>query len=253
MFKYLLILLSLWLHIKYTHNAPATRMETDPELTAAYYEGDMMLSTAQRNGLIANTYRWPERIVYYRFSSNIDQQHRAHILLGMKQIELSSCLTFKAASKQQPYYVNVTAESGGCYSAVGFRNRVQQVNLETYPIDTGCYRLGSIMHELLHALGFYHQQSAADRDDYVRVAYENVIDGKERNFQKYDDNTVDNFDQPYDYGSVMHYTPYGFSKNGEMTLVPLDAKAAAIMGQRLQMSQADINKLNVMYKCPKLV
>lgn len=127
------------------------------------------------------------------------------------------------------------------------------MNLQDYPLDTGCYRMGTIMHEMLHALGLYHQQSSSDRDDYVRIVLENIQDGKEHNFQKYDENKVDNFDQTYDYGSVMHYTPYGFSKNGEMTIVPLEEGAEKRMGQRLQMSDADINKLNTMYKCPRNV
>ncbi|EDW64327.1 seminal metalloprotease 1 [Drosophila virilis] len=230
--------------------APAARTEVDPELTAGYIEGDMVFSPEQRNGLRDENYRWPDRIVYYYINNNIDQEHRNHILISLRKIELSSCLIFKEASKDQNYYVNITSEPGGCFTAVGFQNRVQQMNLQDYPLDTGCYRMGTIMHEMLHALGLYHQQSSSDRDDYVRIVLENIQEGKEHNFQKYDENRVDNFDQTYDYGSVLHYTPYGFSKNGEMTIVPLEEGAEKRMGQRLQMSEADINKLNTMYKCP---
>lgn len=162
-------------------------------------------------------------------------------------------MSFREASKDQKYYVNITSEPGGCFTAVGFQNRVQQMNLQYYPLDEGCFRMGTIMHEMLHALGFYHQQSSADRDKYVRIAVENIQEGKEHNFEKFDDIIVDNFDQEYDYGSVLHYSPYGFSKNGEMTIVPFKAGAEQIMGQRQQMSDRDINKLNIMYKCPRQV
>lgn len=149
--------------------------------------------------------------------------------------------------------MNVTSEDGGCFSYVGHRNRVQQLNLQNYALDTGCFRLGTIVHEFLHALGFYHQQSTWNRDEYVRIAEENILDGKANNFNKYDNVTVDNYGEDYDYGSVMHYTAYAFSKNGEMTIVPLVEGAQEIMGQRLQLSTADINKLNTMYKCPRNV
>ncbi|KAH8261842.1 hypothetical protein KR038_001078 [Drosophila bunnanda] len=235
--------------------APATqeRIETDPELTAGYIEGDMVPTPQGRNGLINETYRWPDRTVYYYINPDIDTEHRNHIIRGIRIIERSSCLVFKEATTDQEYYVNVTSEAGGCYSYVGHLQRVQQLNLQSYALDTGCFRLGTIVHEFLHTLGFYHQQSTWNRDDYVRIAEENILEGRENNFNKYDNETVTDYDEPYDYGSVMHYTAYAFSKNEEMTIVPLEEGAEEIMGQRLQMSQSDINKLNVMYKCPRQV
>lgn len=51
--------------------AEVTRIETDPELTAGYFEGDIVLDKQNRNGRINETYRWPDNIVYYFISSNI--------------------------------------------------------------------------------------------------------------------------------------------------------------------------------------
>ncbi|KAH8398434.1 hypothetical protein KR215_002045 [Drosophila sulfurigaster] len=232
--------------------APA-RVETDPELTAGYFEGDMVLEQQGRNGLVNENYRWPNRIIYYFINRNIDQEHRDHILRGIRVLEANSCLVFKEATSDQSYYINVTSEAGGCYSYVGYLNRVQQLNLQNYDIDTGCFRIGTIVHEFLHSLGFYHQHSTWNRDDYVRIAEENITDGTQSNFNKYTNATVDNFGEDYDYSSVMHYTAYAFSKNGEMTIVPLQEGAEELMGQRLQMSDADINKLNTMYRCPRKV
>ncbi|XP_017151184.1 seminal metalloprotease 1 [Drosophila miranda] len=233
--------------------APRERTETDPELSAGYVEGDMVPSPGARNGLRNETYRWPDRIVYYYINRDIDTDHRNHILRGIRILEQNSCLVFKEATTDQEYYVNVTSEAGGCYSYVGHLNRVQQLNLQNYALDTGCFRLGTIVHEFLHALGFYHQQSTWDRDEYVQIVEENITEGTENNFNKYDSDTVEDYGEPYDYASVLHYTAYAFSKNGEMTIVPLQEGAEEVMGQRLQMSQSDINKLNVMYKCPRQV
>ncbi len=181
-----------------------------------------------------------------------DEAHKNHILRGMQILESVSCLRFKEATDDVNSFVNITGFDGGCYSSVGFLNQgAQTYNLQLYPLDEGCFRLGTIVHEFLHTLGFYHMQSAADRDEYVRIAEENIKEGTLHNFNKYNETTVDDFDQEYDYGSVLHYSAYAFSANGEMTIIPLkEEEASGIMGQRRGMSPRDINKLNLMYRCP---
>jgi len=79
---------------------------------------------------------------------------------------------------------------------------------------------------------------------------ENISEGHEKNFVKYEDDVVGDFDEPYDYGSVLHYSSVAFSINGEATIVALNPEGQEKMGQRLKMSEIDIKRLNTMYKCP---
>ena len=68
---------------------------------------------------------------------------------------------------------------------------------------------GRALHEIMHALGFYHEHARADRDKYIKIVNNNVRRGKQKNFHtKGDDKTTRNFD--YDYNSIMHYGPYYF-------------------------------------------
>lgn len=44
-------------------------------------------------------------------------------------------------------------------------------------IGAGCDRIATIEHEFLHALGFWHEQSRADRDDYVTIMWDRIQEG----------------------------------------------------------------------------
>ena len=69
----------------------------------------------------------------------------------------------------QPNYIHIRSLYG-CYSNVGMIGGKQELSLRA----GGCTFMGTAAHELIHALGFYHEQSRADRDNYLRVFYENV-------------------------------------------------------------------------------
>lgn len=56
---------------------------------------------------------------------------------------------------------------------MGRRGGGQVVSL----MRNGCVFLGTIQHELLHALGFNHEQTRSDRDTHVRILLQNVISG----------------------------------------------------------------------------
>lgn len=44
-------------------------------------------------------------------------------------------------------------------------------------IGSNCDRLGTVEHEFLHALGFWHEQSRPDRDDYVNIVWDEITPG----------------------------------------------------------------------------
>ncbi len=41
-------------------------------------------------------------------------------------------------------------------------------------LDDNCYEMGTILHELMHAIGFPHKQARFDRDEFVEIMYNNI-------------------------------------------------------------------------------
>uniref|UniRef100_A0A034WJI4 Metalloendopeptidase n=1 Tax=Bactrocera dorsalis TaxID=27457 RepID=A0A034WJI4_BACDO len=248
-----ILVLALLAMISGSHALPTViQWEEDPEQTPGFFEGDIVLRPKNRNCMSNPSQHWPDGIVYYKFSEGIDDVRKDFIRKAMNIVEEGSCVRFKEADDDQPYFVNITGNPGGCYSTVGFVQDISILNLHKHDLNTGCYRTGKIIHELLHTLGFYHMQSTYDRDDYIRIAYENVKPDFVHDFAKYSKDFVEDFGEKYDYGSIMHYSPHAFSANGAETIVPLQEIREGLMGQREALSTVDLIKLNKMYKCPEL-
>lgn len=119
------------------------------------------------------------------------------------------------------------------------------MNLRPFDREVGCFRFYTIVHEFIHAIGFYHQQSATERDEYVKIVWDKIEEGTEFNFDAYGDNIISNFGVEYDYGSVMHYGKTAFSKDGSDTIIALKDLKDQTISQRL--SQNDIDRINKMY------
>lgn len=78
--------------------------------------------------------------------------------------------------------------------------------------------------------------------------------GYEHNFVKYNDQFITDLNTPYDYESVMHYAPFSFNKNESFPTITAKIPVFDdIIGQRLDFSALDIERLNRMYNCSKSV
>lgn len=59
-----------------------------------------------------------------------------------------------------------------CNADVGRKGGRQKVSL-----GTGCVFKSVVVHEIGHVIGFWHEQNRPDRDDYVHVFKDNILDG----------------------------------------------------------------------------
>ncbi|KAK2842718.1 hypothetical protein Q5P01_012918 [Channa striata] len=187
---------------------------------------------------------WPKSAdgkvyVPYILSSVYSPREVAVIERGLQSFDEVSCIRFVKRTDQRDFLK--IQSLNGCYSYIGRRDNGQDLSLQR----SGCVYHHTVQHEVLHALGFHHEQKRSDRDQYIRIVLENVIPGKEHNFDKV---STLNQETTYDYASVMHYSKYAFSKNNQPTLVAIPDPSVEF-GKATEMSQKDIVRLNRLYKC----
>ncbi|ALC46020.1 CG6763, partial [Drosophila busckii] len=218
----------------------------NPEELGSYLEGDILVPTTDltmKNGLTTQSSRWPKGVVPYEIRGNFNARDRATIQGAIDQYHQRTCIRFVPYSGERDY-VSIVSGNSGCWSSVGRVGGKQEVNLQS----PGCLgRPGTAIHELMHALGFLHEQNRQERDSFVAINYNNIQSSARSNFEKAA--ATEAFGVPYDYGSVMHYSANAFSTNGQPTIVATRAGGATQMGQRDGFSNADVEKLNRMYDC----
>ncbi|CAF1261205.1 unnamed protein product [Rotaria sordida] len=237
--------------------------EIDYEWLGGGFEGDMIfpdgfdptIESTGRGVAIYGPRRWSKNVIPYDMSLITNAGHRNMIESAMAtlvnitsspisgQTTHKPCFTFRPALPKESNVLKIQYGTG-CSATVGF-SFAQKIMTLAYP---GCFHSGIIQHELMHVLGFYHEQSRPDRDTYVTINRANIQSGHEHNFNKYKwDNTVFNQNTAYDFNSIMHYGSNFFSSNGQPTITP--NVPSARIGQRDHLSPIDIAEIRSFYGC----
>nr|XP_029707783.1 astacin-like metalloprotease toxin 2 [Aedes albopictus] len=190
-------------------------------------------------------YKWLNATVIYQIDGHFTSDELQAIKHAMTSIESISCVRF-VGRKYEVGYVRIIAESSGCWADTGRSPGVSELNL-----GPGCFESeGTVLHELMHTLGFLHQHTRPDRDQYVQILYENIIQSPEIlfNFEIIEPWTNFAFPLPYDYDSIMHYKPAMYSKDPQR-LVTIATKNPTVtsIGQRDRLSVLDIVSINFLY------
>jgi hypothetical protein len=184
-------------------------------------------------------FRWPGALMPYTINASLPNQQRVRDAVQHWQQNTNMRFVERTAgnASQYPNFVEVIP-SDGCWSQVGMRGGRQEIGLAD-----GC-GLGATVHEFGHAWGLWHEQSREDRDSFVTINWANIESGKEHNFNQH----ISDGDDigAYDYGSIMHYGRFAFSKNGLATIEP--KQSGVTIGQRTGLSAGDIAAVHSIYQ-----
>ncbi|EYC26618.1 hypothetical protein Y032_0010g870 [Ancylostoma ceylanicum] len=156
-----------------------------------------------KNGVVGS------RTINYWFNNNLGHDMQLMFMSATQAWAKDTCLTFKNNHSVGSVQVGFFSR-GGCY---------HQTHSRGSWLNAGCGQLGQITHELGHALGLGHTHNRHDRDNYIVVDWGNVDRGfydiarmnpgmklevYRNQYRPMTTQENDNYDVPYDYGSIMH-------------------------------------------------
>ncbi|XP_074657427.1 low choriolytic enzyme-like [Tubulanus polymorphus] len=211
-----------------------------PTEFSGLYQGDIDISNfGSFRNLQQGARKWPNNTVYFE-TEFFDLSERVEIYKTMDELTdaTSGCIKFKIKSSNTKNFLSIGPHTR-CFSSVGMVGGRQLVGL-----SFACVKQRyTIMHELLHALGFIHEQSRPDREQFVKVFWENVKPEERHNFEIVQ---ADTLGTPYTYGSLMHYGVFAFSKNRISTIVP---RQKDVEIGRNKLHPIDVERIKRLYGC----
>lgn len=197
-------------------------------------------------------YRWPNGTVPVVLESSVFIDNNYNLIKSaMDYFNFNTGIIFKERDGEEDYLVikcvpdDKTGKAGS--SEVG-RQRNGSNILE---LINGNFTTGTVLHELMHALGVLHEQARDDRDNFIEIKWDNIKEDAKKNYQIEGNATIRS---AYDYCSIMQY---GSSSNG----FAIDPKKPTIvcktngmltncpdcMGNRTALTQMDLDGLDKLY------
>ena len=186
--------------------------------------------------------RWTDGIIPYEISDDFDQDQRDTIRDAIRHWNEKTIIRL-IPHGQLPSamdFVEFVPAEDSCQSFVGRIGGRQTIGCD---VGDG-FSVGSVIHEIGHAVGYMHEQQRPDRDLFVTINEDNILPDF---LSQFDIRTNGMVLGPYDYGSIMHYPEWAFTNGNGDTIVP---NGGEDIGQREGLSPFDIKGVCVLYNAP---
>ncbi|KAL4002788.1 Astacin (Peptidase M12A) family protein [Acanthocheilonema viteae] len=196
------------------------------------------------SAVIFESDKWPNGRIPYVISSSYTPYQRAIIARAMAAYAARTCIRFTPRELFDTDYI-IISKTDGCFADFAHvGGGPQQVSL-----DDECISYATVIHELMHVIGFIHEHQRNDRDYFVNILWQNIIPGANTDFEKLSSVRLSYYGESYDYFSIMHYESVEGSRNGKNTIEARIQAITPLMGKSADFSLSDIKRINRAYKC----
>lgn len=202
---------------------------------------------------------WPGGVVPFEFGAGVGNTNENLMLAAMAEWESLADVNFVPRNGENDY-IRILSDSFNASEFAGHAGGRQRVWITSWTVH------GTLVHELGHVLGFYHEQSRGDRNSFVQINFGNVsqtactdANGNPTSCNSQFTIRPGSGDEhgPYDFGSVMHYNACAFSvctpctatNNACATITVLAPNQAqqSLIGQRVGASFWDGRVMSFLY------
>lgn len=234
-----------------------TRSETPPQMPWPYLEF---------KDYVIVPYRWAtqgEKFGIDEIKQDMDDVRKDAYRNAVKEIMKKTCVAFVEKTKAEleasgeGYIAVGVAVYPGCWAYAGYSG-ARPYLLSLGWCNSGAFQ-GSMIHENLHSLGIAHMQKRPDATQnveghgpFLQMHWDQIPDGWRPQYTPQQgmymgsqyDGAGDPFVgwAPYDYGSIMHYSP---SWPKSFDTIPEGHPT----GQRTELSTGDVSMVNDLYQC----
>jgi len=199
-------------------------------------------------------YRWPNGIVPVVLENSVfEGDNYLMIKAALDYFNFNTGIIFKERGNEEDYLVikcvNPDASGKAGSSPVGRQRNGSNV-LELVKPGKMPILVDVVLHELMHTLGIFHEQSRPDRDNFVEIKWDNVKEDSKHNFQIEDDGTVRS---GYDYCSIMQYNTKAFAIDKTKPTIVCKGNGNVTpcrdcMNTKATLSKMDLDGLDALYR-----
>ncbi|XP_055602365.1 astacin-like [Uranotaenia lowii] len=223
-----------------------------------YYQGDIMLVPPKDEKVSIpdtwTTYIWPGGVIPYEITGNFSKQELNTIHSAMSMFRRYTCVRFVPKTNDHELYVTIMNNNTGCFSYIGRQidNAYNLINLQTPQCLAA---VGTPVHEMMHAAGFYHEFIRPDRDDYIWINRSALLPELQEeeifneNFGKLQPEDAQTYNIPYNYGSVMHYSRYAGAQSNDYPVLINKRPWSGDFGNERGFAASNVMEINYRYRC----